>query len=367
MSPPDLPLTKIDSFPRIIVFRPGQFGDTLAAFPALEALSALAGSKPLIYVTNRFRTRSLVQAQEVLKLSPCIRQCVTYAVEDSASQRYRELCDGLSPAYGDLFLYLTYPRATHFQVLRDWFFFHSLGFRNLYGFRAAFNWRTRYLRSQALPRESERLLDTLVKLGMSPPCACPCKLLLDHAFADDAWNRHGLNGQRVLAVAPGSKMQAKRWPLARYMEVCSRWSRESGCKIIIVGGSDDAPAAQTLAFSLPGTAYDFCGVSLAQSGALLAKCTAFLGNDSGAMHLAALLGLRTIAIFSARERVGLWFPAGEGHTVFRHSPECQHCARETCFAAEPPCLASTTVEMVLQALRRTGDLPPCYAAPTIGH
>ena len=45
--------------------------------------------------------------------------------------------------------------------------------------------------------------------------------------------------------------------------------------------------------------------------AILGKCTAFLGNDSGITHLAALMGIPTAAIFGPTDPA-VWGPRGPG-------------------------------------------------------
>jgi len=42
----------------------------------------------------------------------------------------------------------------------------------------------------------------------------------------------------------------------------------------------------------------------------------FLGHDSGPMHLAALIEVPCVAIFSARAKPGVWFPFGSNNSIF---------------------------------------------------
>jgi len=52
------------------------------------------------------------------------------------------------------------------------------------------------------------------------------------------------------------------------------------------------------------------GLSLSQVVALLSRCDVYLGNDSGITHLAAALGIETVAIFGPTDPVQ-WGPPGE--------------------------------------------------------
>src|SRR5262249_36152202 len=61
--------------------------------------------------------------------------------------------------------------------------------------------------------------------------------------------------------------------------------------------------------------------TLDQLIAELRHCRLLLTNDTGTMHLAALLGVRVVAIFGSTEP-RLTGPLGNGHIVLRHHLEC---------------------------------------------
>jgi ADP-heptose:LPS heptosyltransferase len=135
----------------------------------------------------------------------------------------------------------------------------------------------------------------------------------------------------LIAVAPGSKMQAKRWPAASYRHVVATLAdRYPEHRFVVIGdGNDRAIAADVAAAT--GACIDVSGtLTLRELGALLARCVLFVGNDTGTMHLAALVGVPCVAIFSARDRPLRWEPMGAGHRVLRHDPPCAGCMLETC-------------------------------------
>jgi ADP-heptose:LPS heptosyltransferase len=69
--------------------------------------------------------------------------------------------------------------------------------------------------------------------------------------------------------------------------------------------------------------------SLAELFGELQRCQLLLTNDTGTMHLAAHLGVPTVAIFGSTEPA-LTGPLGEGHLVIRHQVECSPCFLRTC-------------------------------------
>ena len=61
----------------------------------------------------------------------------------------------------------------------------------------------------------------------------------------------------------------------------------------------------------------------------LRRCALLLTNDAGSMHLAAHLGIPTVAIFGSTEPA--WTgPLGKGHEVIRHHVPCSPCFLRQC-------------------------------------
>ncbi len=61
----------------------------------------------------------------------------------------------------------------------------------------------------------------------------------------------------------------------------------------------------------------------------LRECRLLLTNDTGTMHLAALLGVPVVAIFGSTEP-RLTGPLGNGHIILRHHVECSPCFLREC-------------------------------------
>jgi heptosyltransferase II len=135
-----------------------------------------------------------------------------------------------------------------------------------------------------------------------------------------------------IAVCPGAEYgAAKRWLPERFAEVMRAVDREYETDWYIVGTAKDFPVADDIAkrASLPNVD-NTCGkTSLAQLIRLLKSCHVLVTNDTGTMHLAALLGVRTVSIFGSTEPL-LTGPLGPGHVVLRHQVECSPCFLREC-------------------------------------
>lgn len=112
-----------------------------------------------------------------------------------------------------------------------------------------------------------------------------------------------------IALYIGAKLERKKWPADRFAEI-ARWLLHAGRSIVIIGGADDRDAAAAFLSSL-NTAHtvNACGVGgLSTTIAILRRCCAACGTDGSPMQMAALCGLRIVALASNFEPWGLWEP-----------------------------------------------------------
>ncbi|HJU27780.1 MAG TPA: glycosyltransferase family 9 protein, partial [Candidatus Binataceae bacterium] len=88
--------------------------------------------------------------------------------------------------------------------------------------------------------------------------------------------------------------------------------------------------------------------------ALLSLCDGFAGNDSGAMHLAAAVGIPAIGIFGSTNpaRTG---PTGPRAGFIYRRMECSPCLERTCRFGHYECLRSVKAEEVAGALASLGS------------
>jgi ADP-heptose:LPS heptosyltransferase len=149
-----------------------------------------------------------------------------------------------------------------------------------------------------------------------------------------------------VGVGVGSKMQSKRWPLERFEEVLQQLIDSRDITPVFFGGPEDTEAAEQLIHKL-GRGLNACGqLSLRGSARALQDCRFYLGNDTGTMHLAVAAGIKCVAIFSARDVPGKWYPYGEGHKVHRVPVDCEGCMLYECHEQGRKCLLAIQPEEV---------------------
>jgi len=134
-----------------------------------------------------------------------------------------------------------------------------------------------------------------------------------------------------IGICPGAEYgPAKRWPVERFRAVMEEVSRRRECVWVILGVTKDRPLAQCLLDGFSGQAEDLTGkTSLKELITELQSTRLLLTNDTGTMHLAALLEVPTVSIFGSTEPL-LTGPTGNNHTVIRHQVECSPCFLREC-------------------------------------
>lgn len=117
---------------------------------------------------------------------------------------------------------------------------------------------------------------------------------------------HGLSGD-VVAIHPGSGSLKKNWPVENFLKLAERL-RESGQMYLMIFGEADGAVAESIRKRMPGVV-ELSGCTLVELASVLSACRVFVGNDSGVTHIAAALGLRTIALFGP-SNPDRWGPRG---------------------------------------------------------
>jgi heptosyltransferase-2 len=232
------------------------------------------------------------------------------------------------------------------------------GIRERLGYRS--QWR-RLLLTRSVPRprgalhQSEYYSHLARQLGFVVPEGLPALRITagTHRRVEEFLDRRGLAPTRPLVgIAPGAAYgHAKRWPPDRVAEL-SRRLLEAGAVPVLVGAAGDRDAGREIESRFPAGAglVNVIGqTDLRLFAGLLAACHAFVSNDSGAMHLAAAVGVPVTAIFGPTdERVTS--PLGD-HDVVVHQVFCRPCMLREC-PIDHRCMRGVSVDEVFAAVTR---------------
>ncbi len=114
----------------------------------------------------------------------------------------------------------------------------------------------------------------------------------------------------VLVPGAAPHRPRKRWPADRFGALAASLAAR-GLTPVVVGAAADAAHAHAVLAACPD-AIDLTGrTSLIQLGGVCARAALAVGNDTGPTHLAAALGVPTVALFSADSDPALTRPRGQ--------------------------------------------------------
>jgi lipopolysaccharide heptosyltransferase II len=161
-----------------------------------------------------------------------------------------------------------------------------------------------------------------------------------------AFNRQPIR----IGLCPGAEYgSAKRWLPERFAEVAEKIGAQSSVQWILFGTARDTMAGEQIAAMLGDHCVNRIGqTTLDQLIDELRECRLLLTNDTGTMHLAALLGVPVVAIFGSTEP-RLTGPLDNGHIILRHHVECSPCFLREC-PIDFRCMKAVTVQEVADAV-----------------
>lgn len=171
-----------------------------------------------------------------------------------------------------------------------------------------------------------------------------------------------LGGDRpVWAIAPGTTYgEAKTWPAARLGELLELAVNDAGVRVVLLGDASASDFTARLRENFTGSwgeeipsdaaVVDLTGkTDLSSVVGILKSSAAFVGNDSGLMHLAAALDIPVVGVFGS-SNPDWTAPLGQKtRAVIAEGFDCRPCYRKDCNQSVF-CLETVTAEKVLGSI-----------------
>lgn len=300
----------------VLVVRLGAMGDVLHALPAVAMLRRTLPETQIGWVVER-RWRELLCAPgvELAGARGAGRPLVdTLHLVDTRGWRKKPLQPETRNEFQSAIRGLreqAYGAALDFQgAIKSAVVARLSGTKLVLGFSHPREHLARFLYASLADGRAEHVIDQNVELvqcwleeigfARAIPALSPGTALLPRDEASEKRIDSTLRSLRLanLPVAilnPGAGWGAKQWSTARYGEL-SRALAERGLRSVVnYGPGEEALARETVAVS-DGSAVEL-STSLSELIALARRAQLFVGGDTGPMHLAAMLGVKTVALF----------------------------------------------------------------------
>ncbi len=153
------------------------------------------------------------------------------------------------------------------------------------------------------------------------------------------------NPEGITIIHPGAGSKRKRWALLNFISLFRMLEKEAIKTEFLIGPAEEDLCPSLIQFVSRDKLNFIHDILLLLR--LLSSARAIIGNDSGILHLAAFLGIPSLAIFGPSDPLR-WRPIGKKVVIVRPKLECTPCfetQEKNC--AHPLCL-HTKPEIVFQ-------------------
>jgi heptosyltransferase-3 len=299
---------------RILVYRLGSLGDTVVALPCFRRIRNAFPDAKIMVLTNFPVSGKAAPLETILENTGLIDEVIPYPLGLRDPRQLLALRRWIAQEKFDLAVSLAAARGL-LASIRDYLFFRACGIPKVVGIP----WRRKDL--VCLPSDGlyENEADRLLRRVQSLPAVSGKDEGLALTGDELSEANRLLIGAGIrpdfIAASVGTKLPIKDWGAANWRELLGLLGRDyPEMGLVLLGSAEESKRSDDLAQVWPGPRANFCGqTSPRVSAAILQRALLFLGHDSGPMHLAAAVGTRCVAVYSAQSRPGQWFPRGKNH------------------------------------------------------
>jgi len=323
---------------RILAMRLDRIGDLVLTTPALRAIKETYPASFLAVLVRRY-------TKDIVAELPFIDEVIV--LED-------------------------YPGNALVEHLRNLKFDVSLGFHpdilvNTLAYRAGIPFRIGYRscgtgiflnvslpddRQRRMRHEVESALEVAAEIKAFPKdkALSIAGSMESEAFADKFFRENDLVSGPVVAIHPGSRQDYIRWSKERFAKVADRLAQERMAKIFIIGSSDEAGLVNEVRSLMKEKSWAAVNLKLSDLISVIKRCSLFIGNSTGPMHMAAALKVPVVAIFGnihPKDSFQEWEPWDVRHIIVHKDMSCKKCHPGDCKTLE--CMKAIFVEDVFGA------------------
>jgi heptosyltransferase-2 len=334
---------------KILIVQTAFIGDAILTLPLVQVVKRLFPAAPVDVVVAP-RTKDLFANH------PDIRQVVVYD-KRGVDRGLGGLLRMKRRLSGQNYSVALVPHRSLRSALLVWLLRipHRIGFDKSAG-KLLLSQTVKYRREL---HEIERNLSLLRAMGIALsrtelPCLYPSardrqrvdKLLFEYEVG---------RPDNLIAIAPGTIWNTKRWLKERYASLAVRFDDE-GFEVVLIGGREDAALCDEIQ-KLSGSSkvYNTAGkLTLLQSAELVRRSKALVTNDSAPMHIGVAMETPVVAIFGATVPAFGFGPVGRHDAVVEtRDLKCRPCSihgGDKCPIKTFDCMNDITYERVFETV-----------------
>jgi predicted lipopolysaccharide heptosyltransferase III len=328
----------------ILIIKLRYIGDVLLATPTLRAIKAARQDFRITMMVNRGTEDVLSGNQDLDEIMVLDKGSLASQWQLIAGLRRRRFDTVIDLTDGDRSAFLSWVSGAPVRI----------------GFNDEHQWRgrcyTQVVHSEpGVQHRIDRDLEALKSIGVQAGSKNPQLWLTpeEENSADELLDQLGVQRSQSMAILqPGARYWFKAWPPERFASLADQLMSQYDCQVLIGGSDQDIDLAQQIRQTSKSSPIIMAGrTTIKQFAAIAKKSVLFVGNDSGAMHIASAVGTPVVALFgpsSLRE----WGPRGGPVEVLYKGLDCRICYNTTCTRGEESCMKLIAVDEVAAAIQR---------------
>lgn len=303
---------------KIVIFRNGSYGDALVALPCLKLIQKENKSSEIYYLTLQNKTTSFFKPYQlfkkfdlnfkykiILKEKFYFIKFIYFFLSNNFHKMYYLKEDPTN------FIFKTKNKfKIKLNIFIEFFLFKILKVKEIVGLNHNnFN-------SYTNKKESLKLIKRFHK-----------KIIDENNIIKLFSKRKNLKKNSDIILCLGGKFRIKDWGLDNWIKLVRYIiNNNKKQKLIIIGnGKIEKKKAKIIKSYFPKNCVPYFDKTFTDLINTISNSKLYIGHDTANMHLCALLGLKTISIFSSRETKGRWFPIGKNNINFYKEINCLNC------------------------------------------
>jgi heptosyltransferase-2/heptosyltransferase-3 len=160
-----------------------------------------------------------------------------------------------------------------------------------------------------------------------------------------------------IVLNTGGSWKTKRWPEEYFAEIADQLAKKN-YKILFVGGPSDTERVNYICNKIDkkNMIYNLSGkTSLLELAAVLKRAKLMVSGDTGPVHVAAAVGINTVAIFGPSDEE-MYAPRGQGKNILIKNVDlsCRPCGEHECPLDHFKCMRELSPKMVVERLEAEG-------------
>jgi ADP-heptose:LPS heptosyltransferase len=327
---------KREDIKKILVIKLRAIGDVLLSTPVLKNLRHNFKDAEIDFLTEP-------PSREIIEGNPFVDNLIIFDRRDKSFSSFLNLKRKKYDLVIDLFCN---PRSALMTFIS--------GARYRVGY--AFKGRSYAYNIKLKPRKEvhhnvEFNLDALRSLGLEIVDKNPYLPIDESAekFAEKFFDENDLDNKLTVALIPVGTWETKRWELKKFAELGDIIAKNFNAEILIIWGNEkEFEEAMTISSFMNAKPIIPSRTSLKQLSAILKRCSFAIANDSGPMHISAVVGTPTLGIFGPTNPYAQG-PFGEKHLWVRNEEiDCLGCNLTKCPIGNK-CMTELKVETVYSA------------------